>query len=221
MHFIEIPTEQTTAITDILLAVAAALFIFLIRANSNKSDSKKTLIWSVAFGFLAVAAALGAIAHGIKMTKELNALIWHPINLCLGLTVAFFTAGVIYDINRFNIAGYVLVLLIISSLLFFIVTLIIPGSFLIFILYEALAMIFALVSYLILAFRGKLRGAWLMSGGILISVLASVIQAMGTFQITLIWEFDYNGLFHILQILGLLFLSAGLNIEIKSRKTIR
>jgi hypothetical protein len=220
MHFIEIPTEQTTAITDVLLAMAATLFIVLIRAKGIKTDSKKTLIWIAAFGFLALAAALGAIAHGIEMTKELNTLVWHPINLCLGLTVAFFTAGVIYDINRFNIAGYILVLLIISSLLFFIVTLIIPDSFLIFILYEALAMLFALVSYLILSFGGKLRGAWLMTFGILISLLASVIQAMGTFQLTLIWEFNYNGLFHILQIPGLLFIYAGIIREINSRKFI-
>lgn len=217
MQFVKIPTEQTTAITDILLAMVAGILIILIWKKCRQIDPKKTLIWVVAFGFLAVAATLGAIAHGFEMSMELNTLIWYPINLFLGFTVAFFTAGVIYDINRYGIAGYVIVILILSSLLFFVVTIIIPNSFLIFILYEAVAMFFALFSYMVLAVRRKLKGAWLMSSGILLSILASAIQATGSFHFIMFWEFNHNGIFHLIQIPGLYFLYAGIKYNINYR----
>jgi hypothetical protein len=98
-------------------------------------------------------------------------------------------------------------------LIFFTITLFSQGSFLVFILYESGAMLFALSGYLYLAVKRKSKFARLMVTGILISILASVIQATGFLKLHLVWDFDHNGLFHITQIPGLFFLYKGLKTE--------
>jgi len=79
--------------------------------------------------------------------------------------------------------------------------------------------LFAFVSYLVLAISRKLRGSLLMALAILITMIASGIQAIGTIHIRVIWELDNNGLFHIIQMLGLIFFLLGLRSGFLSRTT--
>jgi len=49
MQFIDIPTEQTTAVTDILLAVFAFYVAYSIFQSGKNIDIIKTRIWVGAF----------------------------------------------------------------------------------------------------------------------------------------------------------------------------
>jgi len=218
MQFIDIPTEQTTAITDILLALVSAIGVIWIIRTGHRIDRQKTIIWTFAFALLMVSAILGAIAHGIKMSGETNKLIWQPLNLFLGLSVAFFAIGVIYDFQQFRIQKSVVILILTLGFIFFAVTLIFPDLFFVFIVYEALTMLFALTSYLILYVKRKFTGANYMTIGIVISIAAAYVQSVESFSLDLIWKFDHNGLFHLIQIIGLFFLFSGLVKEFKSRR---
>lgn len=217
MQFIEIPTEQTTAITDVLLAIFSLYVINSIYRTGKKVDIVKTKIWTGAFALLFVAAFLGSIAHGIQMSPFLNHLIWQPLNLSLGLAIALFAAGVIYDWNKFNLPKKIFILLMVTGIVFYAITLIFPDSFFVFILYEAVAMLFSLVLYTLLWTRKKFPGSQFMTLGILITIIAAIVQAIDSLSLTIIWEFDHNGLFHLIQIPGILLLQKGLNIEFKSR----
>ena len=106
--------------------------------------------------------------------------------------------------------------MLIIAIAFYAVTLIFPGTFLVFILYEAIAMTFALFTYGRLALRKRLNGAGLMTAGILISIIAAGFQASTGISIKLIWEFDHNGIFHLIQTVGVLFLIAGLRASMCS-----
>ncbi len=216
MQFTDIPTEQTTALTDLLLAIVSASGVFWIVKTGFQIDKKKTIIWSTAFTLLTAAAILGAIAHGVKMSADTNELIWQPLNLFLGLSVALFVSGVVYDFNGFRIRKSIFFLILFSSFAFFAITLIFPGLFFVFILYEALAMLFALISYAFLMIR-KFPGATYMTLGIFVSIIAAIIQSLESLNLNFIWNFDHNGLFHITQIIGLFFLFSGLIKEFHSR----
>lgn len=217
MQFIDIPTEQTTAITDLLLAIITGYVIASIYRSGKKVDVNKTRIWIAAFGFLFIAATIGAIAHGIKMSPFLNNLIWQPLNFFLGMAIALFASGVIYDWNGFNLPRTLFVILIVSGILFYAITLFVPGSFIVFILYEAIAMIFSLVLYIYLWTRKKFPGSKLMAWGIFVTLIAAAVQSINGISVTLIWEFDNNGLFHIIQIAGILLLHKGLLTEFNAR----
>ena len=80
----------------------------------------------------------------------------------------------------------------------------------VFIVFEALALFFALGAYVFLSFQGDLSGAGPMAAGILLSIIAAGIQADKSISITLIWHFNHNGIYHLLQVVGLILLLIGL-----------
>jgi hypothetical protein len=209
MKFTDIPTEQSTAITDAILALLALGCLWYLR-RIGQSDPLKTNLWLWIFGLLALAAILGTIAHGFQMSARLNHLFWQPLYLSLGLTVALFVVAVVYDMWGYEAARRVLPVMLVIGVAFYGVTVLIPGSFLVFIIYEAMAMLFALGIYGWLAWQGQLNGAWLMTAGILITIIAAGVQASEAISVTIIWPFDHNGLYHLIQMLGLLVLVAGL-----------
>jgi hypothetical protein len=218
MELIDIPTEQTTAATDALVAIIAAAFAVMLSIEGARSDPTKGRIWSATLGLLAVAAVLGAIAHGFQMSVRMNELLWMPLNLVLGVTVAVFVAGAVYDLRAFSLPRLLVPILLAVGVAFFFVTVLIPGSFLVFVIYEAVAMLFALVVYVVLAARQKLRGAAMMAAGVLLSIVAAAVQATGAVRFKLIWEFDHNGAFHLIQMVGLVLLLIGLRTDLVSRR---
>ncbi len=217
IHIIDIPTEQTTAATDILMAVLAFIVTLKVYRTGKSIDSRKTMIWVWAFGLLTFASATGAVAHGFQMSKLLNFILWQPLNLALGVAIGLFVAGVVYDYRNFSLPKALIPVLLVCAIAFFTITVIIPDSFIVFIIYEAIAMLFSLIAYTILASRNRLKGAWLMAAGIMVTIIAAAIQAVETIKVTFIWEFDHNGIFHIVQMVGLLFLLKGLQTEFRSR----
>jgi len=217
MTFITIPTEQTTAATDVILAIVALIVCIATYRSGKKSNPRKGKIWAWAFGLLAFAAMTGAVAHGFQMSDQLNYFLWQPLNLALGLAVSMFVVGVAFDMTRGSLPKVVLPVMITTGTLFYLITLLFPGTFLVFILYEAIAMLFSLVVYIILGSQKRLHGAWLMALGIFITIIAAAIQATETVHLHCIWEFDFNGIFHLVQIVGLLVLFAGLRVDLKEK----
>lgn len=217
IQIIDIPTEQTTAVTDVLMAILAFIVTLKVYRTGKNIDSKKTRIWMWAFGLLTFASATGAVAHGFQMSKLTNFVLWQPLNLALGVAIGLFAAGVIYDFRNFTLPKTLIPLLLIGAIVFFTITVILPNAFIVFIIYEAIAMIFAFVVYTILASRKTIKGAGLMAAGILVTIIAAAIQSIETIRVTLIWEFDHNGIFHIVQMIGLVILLKGLQAEFRSR----
>lgn len=212
MNIVTDPTEQTTAATDILLALAAGGgLLFLYRSALPGGSPWKIAVWSTAIGLIGLAAALGAAAHGLTWSPTVHRRIWQVLNMTLALAVSLFVAGVAYDLWGFRISAFILPIVMATGLGFYLVTLRHPGIFLLFIIYEALALSFALGAYSLLAIRGTLPGAPLMAAGILISMAAAAIQARKTVSVTLIWKFDHNGIYHLVQMLGLAVLLIGLH----------
>lgn len=219
IEIIDIPTEQTTAATDALIAVMAARIAFCLRRRRRR-DPWKVDLWTWTFGLLTLSGALGAAAHGFKMSPATNAALWQPLNLSLGMVVALFVVGAIHDLWGRAASRRALPAMIVAGGLFFGVTQAFPGIFAVFIVYEALAMLFALGVYGKLAFGGRLPGAYLMLTGILISIIAAAVQS-SSLAAKFIWQFDHNGLFHLIQMVGLPVLAAGLYAALRDSPSVR
>jgi hypothetical protein len=143
-------------------------------------------------------------------------MLWRPLNLILGLTVALFAAGAVTDLLGERAARRALPGLILSALGFYAISQRIQRGFLAFIVYEAVAMLFALGAYARLAQAGRLTGSQQMAAGVLLSILAAAIQASSAKLTIFGVPFDHNGLFHIVQIAGLPLLAAGLRAALDS-----
>jgi len=215
MDYIKDPVEQVTAITDIILAAVCLGGIFFLQgAPTVYGGFFKITVWSAAIGLIGLAAALGAAAHGLVLAQALHQRLWQMLNMALALAVALFVVGVVFDLWGAAASYQALPLMLIISLGFYAATLIYPGIFFVFIVYEGLALIFALGAYAFLSWQGELKGAGLMAGGILLSIIAAGIQAKKSIRLTLIWQFDHNGVYHLVQVVGIILLLMGLRLSV-------
>ncbi len=217
MPLTESATELTTAITDILLGLLALYVVRDLRRHGSSSDRRKTKIWSFAFTCLAIASFIGAIVHGFEFGETAEFWLWQPIYLLLGLTVMMFFVGVVYDLRNFSIPAWLSPLAILVALVFYAVTFFGPAPFVAFIAFEGVILVIAFFGYLIVTIRGGVRGSALMLLGVLTSIAAAAIQVTGAVTLTVIWEFDHNGVFHLVQMLALLFFMYGLRAELRWR----
>jgi hypothetical protein len=219
MQLTSIPTEQTTAITDLFLAalsLGSALYLRRLRRHPG-ADPWKATLWTWTFGLLGVASTLGAVAHGFTLSPAAHRLFWQPLNLALGLTIALVVIGAIHDGSGPRVARRALPIMIGVGAAFFAATQFVPGTFLVFVMYEAAAMLAALVIYIyiLIARRHSLPGAVLMAAGIATTLVAAAVQASRDIELRLGWSFDNNGVFHLVQIAGLLLLVAGLRTALR------
>ena len=210
MKLAEDPAEQTTAVTDIILALVAFGGVLLLQWSPvNASELWRINIWSTAIGLIGLAAVLGAVAHGLLLKTALHNRIWLVLNMALALAVSLFVVGVINDLWSYQASRKALPIMLFVGLGFYLTTLIYSEIFFLFIVYEGLALTFALCAYLFLMGTGK-PGAGLLASGVLLSMVAAGLQARKSIVLKLIWKFDHNGIYHIVQTIGLLFLIGGL-----------
>jgi hypothetical protein len=200
------PFERVTAITDIFMGLLSAYAaIQLSQFSGFKSD-----VWAWTFGLLAFSSFIAAVAHGFEMTPKTNDRFWMPINLSLGLALGLFVVGALFDLSGAALASKSLPVMLVIGFGFFLVTVWKPGTFMTFIAYEAVAMLFALGVYIYLFFASPLPGVKWMVAGIFVTILAAVIQATGKAGKSIFWYFDNNGFFHLIQMIGIVLLLVGL-----------
>ncbi|HEY5790085.1 MAG TPA: hypothetical protein VIX81_05630 [Gammaproteobacteria bacterium] len=200
-------TELTTAATDLVLAgLCAVLARGLLRPGPG--GGYRARLWGGVFALLGGASLLGAVAHGLALDAGVRDLLWHPLYLALGLAIGLFAVGAVLDRWGEPVARRLLPAALVAGGLFYAVAQWQGGAFWVFLGYQALALLFALGSYLGLGRHGRLPGAWLLVTGIALTLLAALVQASGL-ELTLGWRLDHNGLFHLLLVPGLGCLAAG------------
>ena len=81
------------------------------------------------------------------------------------------------------------------------------------VIYETVAMVLALAGFLWLSWHKTLPGAGWIAASIGINIVAAAIQATEAVSFTLFWSFDHNGVFHLVQMLGIAPLVHGLRVR--------
>jgi hypothetical protein len=209
MEFNPVITEQTTAVTDAVLALVS-LGCAACLLHAGREDRWRSGVWAAAFGMVGAAATLGAVAHGLQWSPRAYAVLWQPLFLLLGLSIALFVVGVIHDLWGRRAAGRALPAAVVTALGFYLLTLLVPGCFLLFSLLQLSAVAFAALAYAGLAVGGRRADFALVTAGMVLSIVAAVVQTRHSVSLTLIWQFDHNGVYHLIQMPGLVLLAAGL-----------
>ncbi|MFO7709824.1 MAG: hypothetical protein R6V84_16790 [Desulfobacterales bacterium] len=209
MQLNDSPTERSTAATDLLLSLAA-LFGLVYLQSSQPVVSWRIQLWSWPLGLIAAAAALGALHHGLVLPQALRNLIWQSLTFLLGMGLAVFGAGLTLDLFGLEAGRRSLPLWLAAGAALFLASRRFSGIFLVFIAFQGLVLTAALVGYSALALSGTLKGAGWMAGGAFLSVLAAALQTLKRLRFKWVWEFDYNGVFHLVQTAGLVLLSWGI-----------
>ena len=208
MELVTIPTEQSTAITDAILGFEALVLMWYLQRFALR-ERWRVRLWQSLLAFTAVVALAGAYVHGVAMPTATYELLWKPLLLFLGLLIANFALVAVYDLFGRNSAKRLWPWLLTMAVGFFALIQVPGTTFFIFILYEALAMLFALGGYGVLAWRRSLPGAGMIACGIVLQLVAAAAQASGPFEVTMIWTFDHNGIFHLIGMVATLVMILG------------
>lgn len=206
-------TELTTAATDALLG-ALCLFLAGWLSAMPVSASWKRGVWVAALLCMAVGACLGAVAHGVELRSSTRDAIWKPLYLSLGLAVALVAVGASFDGFGETVARRLLPAALISAVVFFVATQLFGGAFVLFILYEAVAIVSALAVYATLAMRDRMPGALVVTAGLVVSLVAAALQAT-SLSARVIVRFDHNGLFHIVQMVAVALMALGVRLSLR------
>jgi hypothetical protein len=204
----QIPTEQTTAVTDLLISVLAVAAVTVLRKRGP--TALRGILWRAVFQLLALAALFGGIVHGLVLGETSHTVLWWATYLALSLLIAAFFVATARDLWGDPHARQLVIPAIAVALGFFSYFVIRPDSFLPFILYESVVMLFALASFLWLTWQGNLPGSAWIAASIAVNIIAAVIQATGSVSFTVVWSFDHNGAFHLVQMLSMALLVRGL-----------
>lgn len=206
------PPEMTTAVTDFFLGCLVLFLFFRVRALKAREPVKAGL-WSWTLGLLAFASFYGTIAHALAMSKEILALVWMPLSFILGMMVSLFVVAMLYEWKGTRILKQAIAAMLSLGAVFFVLMLVlsrfIEGYFIVFIAYSGLAMVFSLVLCLCLAVSRRDGALALVAAGIAAIVIASIVQAMRSIHFTLVWEFDYNSVYHFILMGAVLLIYAG------------
>ncbi|MBP1465491.1 hypothetical protein EYB53_007215 [Candidatus Chloroploca sp. M-50] len=207
LEFIESPTEQTTAGTDVVIAaLALGSAAYLMRHRTWRA-----YVWGGAFSALAAAGVLGAATHGLKIGQRMHDLLWRLLAISFGLMVGCFASAATADGFGERAGRRVLPWLLLGAFGFDTVTRRLSRGFIVFIAYEAAALLYALTIYVRLAQGGRMRGAQMTAAGILLSLIAAAIQSSRLHTQIAGLPFDNNGIFHLVQIAAIPVLVGGID----------
>lgn len=213
------PTELTTSATDAVLALECAIILaYLWRTPTG--DRWRIGLWCWALGLLAFASVLGSVTHGLEMPQSLRAALWKPLYLSLGFLVALFLVGAVFDWHGRVVARRLVPWSIGLGGIFFGLTELLNGAFIIFLVYEGAAMAGALAIYSFLAATHRLRGAGVVATAISLNLAAAAVQASSV-SFKLFVPFDHNGVFHLVQMVALATLGLGLRLGMTPTRNLR
>jgi hypothetical protein len=189
-----------------VLAVATAAGIAYLIRRTPASPLRGW--WLVALTGWGVSAVLGMVTHGFDLDPKVSTLLWQPLYIGLGLAQAMVVVASVDAWRGTGAAQRTLPVMLAAAGVYYWATWYWAGDFLVFVIFSAATTIAALVVHASLA-RGGLRGAGLVALGLGASLASGLLQAT-ELTLSLIWNFDHNGLFHLGQMLGLALLIAGL-----------
>jgi len=208
------PTELTTSATDALLAIECTVIIALL-LRTAPTDRWRTNLWCWVFTLLATASSLGALLHALELPKSMRIALWTPLYLSLGILVLLFIVGAVADWRGKAAAKRLVPWGIGVSAAFLGLTALLGGKFIVFIIYAATILLSTLAIYTFLAATHRLKGAAVMALAILLNLAAAAVQA-SNLSLHLLFPFDHNGLFHLIQMLSTAVLGWGLHLGMES-----
>ncbi len=200
-YLVDSLTELSTAATDALLAIQAVTCLIVLRYSQSRNF--RSTLWQALFASLTFGSLLGAIAHAFKLPQPVHDVLWHFIYFFLGLTLTILALAAIYDWLGERVARRLQYWLLPMPLFVVVVTWLGAGEFVYFVVFEALIMLFVLVIYSMLLWQNR-PGSGLVLTGVVVSLIAAFVQASGPLEIHIVWLFDHNGLFHLVQMPGVL-----------------
>lgn len=215
MQLVADPAQLTAAATDAILAIvsfAGAVYVLGYR----RTDAWKARLWGVLLIGGTIATGMGTITHGIAVSRATHVMLWSWIHLVLWIVAALFAVGALYDFAGPAVARRALPRCLIGVIVFFGLNRLIGSPLAVVIAFEGVVLVLAVATYAWLAISRRLEGAFPMALGIAFTLTGAGVQAFGLGHFRFIWQFDHNGSYHLIQLVGLALIILGLRTSFRS-----
>ncbi len=197
--------EPTTSITDFILGVEAICFAAILASGDIFFPSLP--YWIATLTLLGLAGFLGGFAHGFA-----NRSIFIAVYLSWAALMVAFLLATMIDGLGIELAARLRWPLIVAAIVFVLIARRFPTYIQIYVIIEAMIMLAAFFSYLRLALIDALPGAGYIAVGIALTLIAAGLFVKKA-RFSFIWTFDRNGVYHLAQMVAVVFLYLGLHLR--------
>jgi hypothetical protein len=181
--------EPITTLTDYALAIESLIFAAPLW--------QRTKLWSLAFIGVAIAAFSGGTYHGFLLPPAAEWALWRTLTYALNLSSSAMLAATLYKLPR-SVRAWGIGAIVLKSILYLIWATYHPNFLYILIDYLS-AMLILLAIHIKLATHHKNHSIWIIAG-VLISLIAAVVQGLG---LSLTKHLNQNDLYHLVQMVAL------------------
>jgi hypothetical protein len=197
--------EPITAITDFILGLEVfVLALILIMGGASYPSFP---YWIATLILLGIAAVLGGFAHGLAY-RPLFILIYASLAaLMVTLIIAALIDGFGPELAsrlRWPVIGL--------ALLFMLVAWRFPTHIQVYAIFEGIIMVGVCAAYIWLAFTHAVPGAGYIAAGIGTTLFAAVLFLLNV-EFTLIWTFNRNDVYHLIQMAAVVLFYWGLSLR--------
>lgn len=208
MNLFTRPPQLTTAVTDLMIGIFAAYFIIRMKGISEPRKRRKT-IWK-AFMWTMLASGLGGFfIHGFRISDRVVAFAWFLLIFIMFATASTYAMAVLYELLEDAKLKKMVYILIVLNMAGYIVTLIASrytSKFLaVFVIYAGILMLASLVLLAFMIIKRKAYYCLYLMAGAVLQVAGGVVEACRTARFTLIWEFDFNSIYHLATVASIIF----------------
>ncbi len=202
-------TEATTAVTNLINACITVLpMVWMMR----KGKSMRNRVWGAMFLLFFCICILGMIVHGVAFDAALLEKIWAVLYVVMAYMVAAFVTAILYEIYGASCVKKAVIVNAVLAGAFSILRLIVNArygaGFAVFLIYCACNLPVVLV-LLVLNVKKKLYLGWYLAGVIVLAI-GSYLQTVKAIRFHLVWDFDYNAVYHLSLLAFVLLLWKGI-----------
>lgn len=206
-------TEMYVAATDYLISFFCLMFIWKINQYRIPKDSLLNT-WTLFFSSIALSSFLGGTAHGFFSNDNTlyYKIIWISTLLSIGITASscWILGG--YYLNKRQFVGIWSVIVSVIYFIYAIIVIFFVQAYAIAIYNYLPAILFLLISNMVVFKRhGEPFCLWII-GGILTSFLAAYVQQSG-FSLSI--YINYNSAYHLIQLFALFMIFKAIMLEVR------
>lgn len=208
IQLIDVPTERTTAATDLILALQTGLYTFFMYSDA-RFHTFRGYLWMGVFAGICTTSVLGTVAHGFMMKKRTNTILWQILTATFSICYVLIISVFVHDLT--GPQGGMLALWVTGSLGFALTVYCLKyPAFVPKIIYLGVGLgvlILGVVLWLVLV--DKVPGYRAILGAMAASIAATAVEARQKFRLTLRWKFDHHSAYHALQFIANALFFAG------------
>lgn len=200
--------EPITAITDFMITAEIALLIGLLSRDAGWFHNQK--YWITALILLGVAALLGGVAHGFNLFE-----MFVGIYLCLAGIIGAICLAALSDGYGDATAQRWRNWIIGGAVIFYGMTLLYPHLLFVYTIIGGFILAPILLVYIRLWQQHPGRGDGYLLAGIMITLAGFAGNAFRV-HLTMIWQFNHNDVYHLVQMVAIAYFYLGIRLKARS-----